>query len=233
VRARHVLLAMALSAQVVALTACGSTSPTGSSAEETVWIHGYYLNMTTSPRLTWPTCVVDARLGDAEGDEVEDLSVMCNGQNLPFDLGVYSADIAVVPPGGGVAFEVSGIGSSLAASLVVPEGPSGVELAEGDWDFSSPSGTHTLSWDNPGTVADSLVVVIVGEGPHSWNIVSYSEVLPASAESLTVVNSQLPPFDLSYRIEVGVFQANVTEFAGYAGDSKLWARCGPVATWNR
>lgn len=111
--------------------------------------------------------------------------------------------------GEAVDFVLPGERSEYTATLVVPERATGLQLSEGSWDFSSPAGSHTLTWDNPVSQADSLVVGVVGQGPHSWNVYGYTKTLPADATGLTRPNVGLPSgFSFAYRVEAGVFQAD-------------------------
>jgi hypothetical protein len=226
-------LALLLVGVAISVTACGSTGPSGPDDSQELWIHGYYANLTTTPRVTWSTCVMDVRLGDASGEPVGGLTVSCNGEALPYSMGVYEIELTPVAPGGQVTFIVAGAGPQLTATLVVPDPPSNLELVGGTWDFSDPGGSNTLTWENPATVADSILVCLVAQGPHSWDIFGHSVLLPPDATSATIPNTDVPTFGYAYRIEAGVFQINEGQFATHPGESLLSARCGPVEAWDQ
>ena len=221
---------------LVALLA-GCSSSTGPSDAETLddyWIQGYYAYYPPGQReITWESCVVFVRSGGADGDPVSGLSVTCNGQALSFEQTGYFGDVADIEPGEDVTFSVSEGGHSVSLTLEVPGAPSNLTLQEGSWDFSSPSGTHTLSWDNPAVVADSVHVGVAGRGVHPTMVFGHSETLEGSAMQVTLSNASMSGFSGATVVSCAVLQGVRGVFPGHSGGSESWARAGVVEDWSR
>ncbi|MBD3348994.1 MAG: hypothetical protein GF400_07340 [Candidatus Eisenbacteria bacterium] len=232
VRFRFVVLLLTVA---VVSSGCGNSNPGGSEDEspDGLWVRGYYANFVDESRVAVASCSVDVRMGDSDGEAVSDLTVSCNGEELFYSQGVYTSDLTDVAPGGDVVFVISNARDEYTGVVVVPDPPTGLQLAEGSWDFDDPSGSHTLTWDCAATVADSIMVFLVGTGPHSWNVVAYTKYVPCAATELTIQNSNLPDgFSVSTELEAGVLQVDTGALDMGTGDSRIWARCGPFAWWD-
>ena len=221
---------------MTAISGCSdSTGPGGADTLDDYWIEGYYCYYPPDVReLTWRSCVVYVRSGGASGEAVPGLSVTCNGQLLSFAQPSYSADIAGIEPGEDVTFELSDGRSSIALTLEVPGSPTDLALVEGEWDFSPPVGTHTLTWSNPGSVADSMLVAVGGaQGHPPFSVYAYSVQLPAEATQVTLSNADMIDFSGADVVSCSISQGVRGVFAGHSGGSEMWARAAVVGDWTR
>jgi hypothetical protein len=222
---------------VVAAAIAGCSSSTGPSGAETLddyWIQGYYCHYPAGQReLSWEPCVVFVRSGGTDGDAVSGLSVTCNDQALTFQQVGYYADIADIEPGDDVTFRVSDGTRSVTLTLEVPGAPTNLALQEGSWDFSNPSGTHTLTWDNPTVVADSVLVGVVGQGVHPMMVFAHAEQLEGDATQVTLSNADMSDFSDADDISCAVTQGVRGAFPGHSGGSEMWARAGVIGDWSR
>ena len=229
---RRTHVALLLVAALV-IFGCGGSNPGGLEDSEELWIRGYYAHVVDKSRVAIVSCSVDIRTGGPDGEPVSGLAVTCNGEELWYNGGVYTLDLTDVPPGGDVIFVVSGSRARYTGAVVVPDPPTGLQLSEGAWDFSAPTGSHTLLWDPAVADADSILVSLVGTGPHPWSIASHSRYVPSGATQLTIENADLPSgFSACTELMVWVFQVDTGALDMDSGDSKLWARCGPAEWWN-
>jgi hypothetical protein len=183
--------------------------------------------------LSWESCAVYVRSGGQSGNPVPGLAVTCNGQALTYANPVYHADVSDIAPGEDVTFEVSDGGHSLSLTLVVPAPPVDLDLLEDSWDFSDPQGTHTLTWTNPPSVADSILVSVGGRGSHPFDLHVYQTRVPASATEIVLSNTNLADFAETREISCAVSQEVRGSLASHHGGGALWARAGVVADWPR
>jgi hypothetical protein len=231
---RKPLAVVAVAAVALFVVGCSSsTGPSAADALDDYWIDGYYSYYTTEQRdLSWESCAVYVRSGGQDGTAVSGLSVTCNGQPLSFDQAGYFADITDIEPGEEVTFRVSDGRSSVELTLEVPGAATDLVLQEGAWDFSSPSGTHTLVWQNPTTVADSILVVVAGQVAHPIMVYAYSERLAGTASQTVLSNADMSGFDSVSLISCAVTQGTQGSFAGHSGGSEIWARAGVIREWD-
>ena len=222
---------------VVAAALGGCSSSAGPSAAETLddyWIGGYYCYYPPEQRdRDWISCVVHVRSGGVDGDAVSGLTVTCNGQALSFQQVAYYASVGEIEPGEDVAFHVSDGTRSVDLTLTVPGAPTDLSLLEGSWDFSGPSGTHTLTWENPAVTADSILVAVVGQGFHPTIIFAYTERLLGSATQVTLSNANMSDFGSTNDISCAVTQGVRGVFPSHSGGSEMWARAGVSGEWTR
>jgi hypothetical protein len=234
---RSVCAALLLAVSVLMVQfGCGSstTGPGDAITFDDYWIHGYYAYMSDgSLRASFLPCVVEIRAGSEGADPVSGLNVTCGGQTLTYDQGLYSADVTGIVPGQDVTFQVSDGRTSVSATLQVPDAPSNLTLEEADWDFSNPLGSHTLTWENPADLADTLLFALAGASLHPPQVASYTLFLPPETTSITIANADLSEFSSLWEIVGGVFQSNRGHFIGHSGESLLWARAAAVEEWHR
>jgi hypothetical protein len=222
-------------AAAAVLAGCGSSSgPSEAEGLASYYIEGYYCHFPREAReLDWASCLVYVRYGGPSGDPVSGLAVTCNGEPLDYVTPSYSADIDDIEPGEDVTFEVSDGRRSVSVTLVVPEGPTGLGLSEGAWDFSSPIGTHTLTWTNPVATADSVLVSVGGRGSHPLDVHVHLARAPSSATELTLTNADMDDFGSTHQISCAVAQEVRSSFPGHQGGSRMWARAAVVREWER
>ncbi len=231
---RHpVLLAVLVGAAAIA-GCSSSTGPTGVETLDDYWIQGYYCYYPPEQReLGWQSCAIFVRSGGADGDAVSGLSVTCNDQALSFQQVGYYADIGDIEPGDDVTFRVSDSTGSATLTLEVPGAPTDLALQEGSWDFSNPSGTHTLTWGNPAVVADSVLVSVIGLGAHPTIVFAHTEQLEGAATQVTLSNGDMDGFSSVDDISCAVTQGVRGAFPGHSGGSEMWARAGVIGDWTR
>ncbi len=129
-----------------------------------------------------------------------------------------------IEPGENVTFEVSDGRSLVTLTLEVPGAPAHLGLVEGEWDFSSPAGTHTLTWTNPDVTADSVLVAVAGRGTHPLDVHGYDERLPAVASEMILSNADMADFTGTVEVSCCVAQGVRGTFAGHSGGGEMWAR---------
>jgi hypothetical protein len=219
----------------VGLAGCGdSTGPSDAEGLDDYWIDGYYCYYPPGSRdLTWRTCLVHVHSGGAYGTPVSGLTVTCNGEALAFEQTAYYGDVSDIEPGENVTFRISDDHSSLELTLTVPGTPTDLVLQEGTWDFSEPSGMHTLTWQNPPAVADSVLVIVAGQGPHPIQVYAYALQLAGSASEVTLSNEDMGSFSGADVVSCAVTQGTRGSFADHSGSSEIWARAGVIADWSR
>lgn len=227
--------AIILSAMLAAMVGCSnSVGPSESDALDSYWIGGHYTFQfwpLGERALVWPAAVVHVLSGGADGVPVTGLEVTCNDQALLFNGSWYSLESLWIPTGSEVSFRVSDGADSLTLTLEVPGCPRRLDLVEGAWDFSDPAGSHTLTWENPSVVADSVLVHVVGLGTHPLDLHVHIVGLPASATEVTLSNAELADFETVTRIECAVSQGVRGFFVGHSGGSEMWARAAMIRTW--
>jgi hypothetical protein len=232
---RRVAIAIISGVLMVAIGGCGSsTGPTESPGLADYWIEGHYLfelSPLTGRDFVWPAAVVHVLTGGPDGEPVSGLIVTCNGQSLPFTDSSYLLENLLVPPGADVTFKVSDGSDSLSLTLVVPSSPTELSLAEGTWDFFDPDGSHTLSWENPAVVGDSVFVEVAGHGMHPIDVHGYSVRLPASANEVTLSNQDLADFATVTEVQCSVSQGVHGVFPEHPGGSDMWARAATMRRW--
>ena len=231
---RYLWLVSVMAAVGVLAGCSSSTGPSDAETLDDYWIQGYYAYYPPGQRaITWESCVVFVRSGGADGDPVPGLTVTCNGQALLFDQVGYYGDVADIEPGEDVTFSASVGGRSVSLTLQVPGAPSSLVLQEGSWDFSIPSGSHTLTWDNPAPVADSVLVAVAGQGVHPMMVFGHSEELAGSVSQVTLSNGSMEGFSGATVVSCAVLQGVRGVFPGHSGGSEMWARAGVVEAWSR
>jgi hypothetical protein len=222
-------------ASVVALQlGCGGDSTGPGDVDITFddyWIHGYYAYFPDGQRSSFLPCVVEVRAGSEDAAAVAGLTVTCGGQALTYDHGLYTANVTGIVSGEDVTFQVSDGRGSVSATLEVPQAPSDLALVEGAWDFADTLATHTLAWQNPPTLADTLLFALAGTIVHPPQVASYTTLLPPETTSVTLEHTDLSGFTSSMDIICGVFQANSGQFGSHSGESLLWARAAVVLDW--
>jgi hypothetical protein len=167
----------------------------------------------------------------AGGAFVEDLDVRCNGVQLTLTGSTYTGDPGEIVPGEIVTFTISDGASQASAAVEVPQAPTGLALQEGEWDFSDDQGSHTLTWTNPATPADSILVALTGRFVHPMILATHSAGAASSATSITIANTDMSDFAGTISVECAVFQQRRGELAGHSGESLLWARAAATETW--
>ena len=226
-----------LAVMTAAIVGCSSSAgPDAADTLDDYWIEGYYcfyFYPRTARELIWRSCVIYVLSGGADGDPVAGLQVTCNGQLLQFASPSYSADVSGIQPGENVTFEVSDGRRQLTLTMEVPSPPTQLSLAEGAWDFSPPTGTHTLMWENPDATADSVFVLVGGRGTHPLDVHVHSERLPAAAAQVILSNADMTDFTTTTEVSCSVSQGVQGAFAGHSGGSEMWARAAVVRSWAR
>jgi len=228
------MFSLLLAVTLLGVGCSSSSGPDGVSALDGYWIEGYYMHIPTSqPDRSWVPCAVFIRSGSSSGDAVSGVNVTFNGAALAFNGTMYTADVTPVAPGEDVTFRISSGGHSASWTESVPSPPTNLVLVEGDWDFSSPSGTHTLSWENPATVADSILVTVTGHGSHPLDFGSCTTVLDPNTTEVVLSNASMVDFNNSQTIECAVAQAKVGELSGHDGYSEVWVRAAATDEWAK
>ncbi len=230
------LVVLALAGITLALmTGCtSSTSPSAVAELEDSWLDAYYIYIAPirDRDISWVTCALRAELGGEGGDAVSGLSVTCNGEALVFNQSSYLADITDIAPGETVTFAASDGQYGVTASVDVPQPPSNLVLEGGTWDFSNPGGSHTLTWSNPATQADSVLVALAGQGLHPLDVYAYSTVLPSDVTQVVLSNTDLADFSGATEIKCLVSQSTLGAFTGHAGGSEVWVRAAIEGVWR-
>lgn len=231
----RILTILLLGAMVAGAVGCGSsTGPDAADTLDDYWIEGYYRfhSYAMAPReLVWIPCAISVLSGGPGGDPVAGLDVACNGQALHFDSPSYAVDSLSILPGANATFTVCDGHDNLTLTMEVPDPPTQLSLLEGSWDFSPPGGTHTLTWENPDAVADSVLVAVVGLGAHPLDIHVHRVRLPASSTQVTLSNVDLADFTTVTQVQCAVAQGTRGAFSHHSGGSVMWVQAAVVRSW--
>ena len=175
---------------------------------------------------------VSVRDGSSGGPYVDGLDVTFGGVGLVQTQYGYYWNAVNVLAGRSYAFSVSTGGRTLVSqSEIVPYAPFSLVISGGQWDASEYTASNALSWQNPATIGDDILLKIYDWNGHSAELLYSGYLGDAAATSTTISNQQLSYFQGIDTIRCLVYQCNWEPFADQPYSSYALIASGTYADW--
>jgi hypothetical protein len=140
-----------------------------------------------------------------------------------------SGHAPAVPSGDRITFRISDGSSALEHSAVVPGVTTDLALQGAAWDTSAPDAGNTITWTPSGSTCSYVTVSVYADSVHRM---IYSDVLDATATSLTVQNSHLWEWMPMDSVLVFVAEVNDVSFDSDAGGrARLYLESPGYDSW--
>jgi len=228
------LLAVFLAGLCCVLVGCSSSSSGPSSVLDNYYIAGEYLYCPAGdPPGVASGAFVWVRDGGADGQDVDGLNVTFNGAYLEHLYAGYYWNPVNVAAGGTGTFAVStGSRATVSESTTAPYAPFSLTISGGEWDASEYTATNQISWQNPATRGDNILVAVYDWDGGNSELLYNGYVGDSAATTTTISNQQLSYFQGISSIRCVVYQTNGASFEGQPGGSYVMIGSGTSADWN-